>query len=315
MSEIVLRIDPPPEIRIKVQVDERRTQTKQVTPTEDGLTVTPDAGFLLERVDVEPVPWVRPQGKVELTENADDVDVARYAAVKVNVPRGVFPAGTLPITEDGPYDVTAYAAVQVRTAPEKGLVFSDYDENGYPTKATVKGLKTIPTNYFINPSSCFGSNLQLIVEDGTETLQNQPFYNNTAIKTAYLPDSCAAVNNAFRGCSNMVSLSYGADSFVSQLYTFINSFRQIHFRNNLKSFYGGANINGGNVELYDFSNNTEIAELKLSPGFQNPPIPPHKAGCVFRVPAELLNDWKSADVWKDIPTDPEVAGYVIWEGV
>ena len=99
MNDITIRIEPPEEIKVKVQVDERKTQTKHVTPTEEGLTVTPDAGFLLEKVDVAPVPWVRPQGSIEFTENAENVDIAQYETANIRVPPPVLQQRTATPTE------------------------------------------------------------------------------------------------------------------------------------------------------------------------------------------------------------------------
>lgn len=131
-----------------VNIDIPGATTKELfEATENG---TYDiAEYANVKVDV-PIPpeYVIPEGKIEITENGNNIDVAGKAAVDVNVPVGVFPegslditanannidvtnkvsvnvnvpnpsTGTLEITENGNYDVTEKAGVNVNVA---GLV-------------------------------------------------------------------------------------------------------------------------------------------------------------------------------------------------
>ena len=54
---------------------------------------------------------VTPTGTKSITANGTGIDVAAYETVDVAVPNPS--TGTLEITEDGTYDVTAYASVHV----------------------------------------------------------------------------------------------------------------------------------------------------------------------------------------------------------
>lgn len=108
---------------IDVDID---LQDKTVTPTEQTQTIEADAGYDgLDAVTVNPIPpeYVVPTGSVEITQNGP-VNVAGKATANVNVPQGVFPAGTKLITQNVTgEDVTNFAAVDV-AVPE-------YDDGGW----------------------------------------------------------------------------------------------------------------------------------------------------------------------------------------
>lgn len=90
-------------------------QEKTVRPIyDDPLEVLPDAGKVLSKVTVSPIP--EPTDIVTLTEN-DTFDVRRVGTAVVNVPQGVFPEGTLDITGNGTYDVTDYESAHVNIIP------------------------------------------------------------------------------------------------------------------------------------------------------------------------------------------------------
>lgn len=82
----------------------------QATPSYEPQTVTPPVGSVFSAVEVGAIP--EPTETETYTENGT-YDVSRIGTAIVQVPQGVFPAGTLPITTNGPYDVTGYAGVDV----------------------------------------------------------------------------------------------------------------------------------------------------------------------------------------------------------
>lgn len=72
---------------LNVNVDNRLPeQEKSVTPTKTTQVVTPDNGYTLNKVTVEPIPseYIRPKGTQEITTNGMHY-IQEYAAVNVNV--------------------------------------------------------------------------------------------------------------------------------------------------------------------------------------------------------------------------------------
>lgn len=66
-------------------------QAKTVTPTTSQQVVEPDSGYdALSRVTVNPIPseYVVPTGNLAITQNGNNIDVAQYATVSVNVSGG-----------------------------------------------------------------------------------------------------------------------------------------------------------------------------------------------------------------------------------
>ena len=69
-------------------------QTKTVTPDETTQDITADVGYTaLKKVVVNPIPaeYVIPTGNKAITSNGNNIDVAQYATVSVNVPGGSTP--------------------------------------------------------------------------------------------------------------------------------------------------------------------------------------------------------------------------------
>ena len=66
-------------------------QTKTVTPDETTQDITADAGYTaLKKVVVNPIPpqYIVPTGNYTITSNGNNIDIAQYATVSVNVPGG-----------------------------------------------------------------------------------------------------------------------------------------------------------------------------------------------------------------------------------
>lgn len=129
----------------------------QVTPSYEPQRVTPPAGSVFSAVEVGAIP--DPTEEETYTENGT-YDVARIGRAIVQVPQGVFPEGTLPITANGPYDVTGFAGVDVnvpvewvspsghvRLVTERVTLPDDFTGQGTAFITTITALSGIDTSH------------------------------------------------------------------------------------------------------------------------------------------------------------------------
>lgn len=153
---------------------------------------------------------------------------------------------------------------------EKGLVFSEYDSDGYPHKANVVGFTNVPAWYGwrIFDSNNIGKYMEeLTFDEGTVTLGHGAFNNNDALKSVILPASLTNAN--FSYCSNMVSVIC-----LGTLSTCSNAF-------------SGCTA----VTLYDFSHHTAVPTLSTASSFG------HASGCVVKIPSALYTEWTTHPIW------------------
>ena len=284
-------------------------QSKRVIPGYSEQTVLPDPGMTLGSVTVEAIP--EPTERLDITENGE-YDVARIGMVDVDVPQGVFPEGTLDILENGTYDVERFASATVEVPPPE-----------------------MPAEYPIGGSLAEGTATSYHVGDNVIRIRGYAFYG-ASIRSIELPDGLQEIGgNAFQG-SAIESIEFPASTTTLGAYLFLraNSLKTIKF--NQKNIAATANhclyttalrtlIFSDNVEslafstgptvalpstvtLMDFSQCRQIVSISSSEL-------PHANGCVIRVPAALLDEWQNALYWRELPTDPTLDAYVIWEGV
>jgi len=261
---------------------------------------------------------VFPEGEEIITENGD-YDIAEKATARVNVPQGVFPTGTkqVTITQNGTTteNVMNYADVEitVNTDPAKGLVFEDYDSDGYPhvqrfIGVVGNGAWNYPKKFdslietiiipdgvtsFANEIIGFRANLKnIIFPHNAVTFGDKSFYNNQKLQKIQLfGDVTFNATGAFQGCTVVSSVIIGGSISIAK-----------GIANN--TFY---NCNA--VALYDFSHCTAIPLLYSTASLG------HASDCVIRIPAALSdttlgegNGWESATNWSAL-TD------IVWEVV
>ena len=107
------------------------TPTGQIDITENGVKNV--YNYATANVQVP-----QPSGKVTITQNGNDVDIAQYASADINVPQGITPTGTINISQNGDTDVTNYATAHVAVPQPSGKITitqngTDVDISSYAT--------------------------------------------------------------------------------------------------------------------------------------------------------------------------------------
>lgn len=210
--------------------------------------------------------------------------------------------------------------------PEKGVVFSEYDGDGYPHSAKIIGFKSTPAYYLQPYTNNYGAHTfldkieNIIIADGVTTIGAYLAQSNTNLKKIYLSNTVSTVGQqAFRNTYGLIELSIGTTNLTWDCYyngSMMGSENGISFifRNPINSIMvQSPNSHGGfgstKAILYDFSNNGDVITSISAANIG------YKDGCIIRVPVAKLSEWQSATNWCDLPTDPNESGYVVWEGV
>lgn len=176
---------------------------------EDGGSISPEDDTITELVDLitELLPEkmiIKPVGTLPITENGE-YDVMNKAGVNVQVPQTTVESATF--TENGTYTVQegkAYSPVTVNVIDALG----DYIRNNITTFKILEGITTIPANTFKNYT-----NLEtVVIPDSVTSIGENAFYgcaNLTTVDGGCFVNSIG--NNAFYGCPSSIETDIVAD--------------------------------------------------------------------------------------------------------
>ena len=198
--------------------------------------------------------------------------------------------------------------------PAKGLVFSEYDSDGYSHKAEFVGNWTeIPRYYcynlFSQRASVVGKITNIDIPQGVTRINDEAFrgFSNISIS---LPEGLLVLG-AFS--------FYQTDLTAFRLPSTVTTIGRQVFRNaRLNSFSASRDLNS--IEDLAFMNCTSLAEYDFSmcsniPSLYSAGSLGHASGCVIKIPLALSdqtlgagNGWESATNWVALTN-------VTWEAV
>ena len=294
MADFTLRYrETEPAVKLKyVEAKIKPEVTGHVTPTYEEHTVYPAPGTVFGSVEVDAIPdptdvkeidangdhdvrrygtarvnvpippgYVRPSGSLDITENADGIDVTEKARVNVNVPIPpgyIMPTGTKVITGNGTgIDVREFERVDVDVSdkPTKGFVYGDFDTDGCPLSLTTYGYTEIKAWFFYrcgyneyNRANFRAKVENIYLNEGITTILEYNFRDCIPVKNIYFPSTLVRISGTFQ-------------------------------------FSGSSNL-----QHIDFSKCTAVPTLTSTNGFG-------AQGCTIRVPQSLLAEWQAATNW------------------
>lgn len=195
---------------------------KNVSITSNGSTiVNPDDGYdAMKKTTITTNVQPNLESKnITITQNGTTTitptsgkDGLSSVNVITNIPQ---PAGSISINANGTYDVTNYASAEVAVggSPTKGVIFDDWDNNGYPHTARVVGQDTMGMYYFQaanNGSNGLTCELETIVlPNNVTTIPASAFFTLKNLKNINLSDTqvTSLSGGAFNGCTALALTS------------------------------------------------------------------------------------------------------------
>lgn len=201
---------------------------------------------------------------------------------------------------------TAITDLPTPTPVTKGLVFSDYDADGYPTKAEFVGFTVIPQGYVQSTGSIFKNITKLVIPNGITTISSGALQLNY-LEEITLPNGIVSIQNHAFGNTAIVNLtvpsSYTAitvDSFDNMEYC-----ETITFEGDITAVarYGFEYAGRKKTTLtIDFSHCSAVPTLENANAFLGTPAK------VIKVPQSLLSTWQTTGNWASVTN-------VTWQGV
>ncbi len=205
---------------------------------------------------------------------------------------------------------TAIGDLPTPTPVTKGLVFSDYDADGYPTKAEFVGMTEVPSAYFnnINRNNTYTTDafkfvtinipstiktikdhafhytcLPIVLNEGLETIETMAFEDNRKQTSWEIPSSVTSLGQRVFNTNTVLTT--------------------VTFKGSVPNLLNGVFKYSTAITLYDFSNHTGAI-----PTLYDTASLGHASGCVIKVPQSLLSTWQTTAVWQDLTG-------VVWQGV
>lgn len=207
-------------------------------------------------------------------------------------------------------------AIQQGTPPpEKGLVFSEYDSDGYPHKVEFVGSWTeIPESYLFNffTGTKLSSKItNLTIPEGVTKINGSAFFGCDNLTNLTLPSTLTTLNgtNIFYYVYADITIPASFTTWISNSQFYNYKGAKIIFEGQVPNIPNSCFAGATKVTLYDFSNCTSVPSL-YSVGSLG-----HANGCVIRIPSALSdqtlgtgNGWESATNWSALTN-------IVWEVV
>ena len=152
-------------------------------------------------------------------------------------------------------------------------------------------VTSIASSVFYN---CY-SLTSITIPDGVTSIASSVFYSCYSLPSITMPNGVTSIaSNAFRYCYALKSITIpdSVTSIGDYAFGYCYSLTSITIPDGVTSIASSEFYNCYSVAFYDFSNYTSVPQLASTNAFTKIP-----ADCQIRVPASLVDAWKTATNW------------------
>ena len=142
--------------------------------------------------------------------------------------------------------------------------------------------------------SCYSLSL-ITIANGVTRIADSAFQGCNSLTSITIPNGVTSIaDSAFRFCNSLASITIanGVTSIADSAFNGCYSLTSITIPNSVTRIASNAFRFCYSVAFYDFSNHTSVPTLANTNAFTNIP-----ADCQIRVPASLVDAWKTATNW------------------
>ena len=212
--------------------------------------------------------------------------VYRNSVQKIEIGNGV--------TSIGNFAFNSCSSLTSITIPNGVTNIEQYAFNSCSSLASItipNGVTSIG-NFAFNSCSSLTS---ITIPNGVTNIEQYAFNSCSSLASITIPNGVTSIgNSALSRCSSLTSITIpnGVTSIEQYAFDNCSSLSSITIPNSVTSIGKAAFISWYSVAFYDFSNHTSVPTLSNANAFSS-----IAADCQIRVPASLVDAWKTATNW------------------
>ena len=193
------------------------------------------------------------------------------------------------------------ASLSGGSEPDKGIIITEWNSDGYPTVVKLKNITDIPAYAFYNYNSYSGIFTKLIsinLPEGIPEIKNNTFYNCADLTITEIPSSVTKLGNgAFNTCTSLTSMTIkGNITYMDNaVFRECANLEEVIFEGSATGIQNTVFYNCKKLTKVVFKNNVEVPTLNHSNSFLATPIE-SGTGYIY-IADDLVETMKTAANW------------------